>query len=91
MPVDNMMEVYHKPLRLLPSSSRRMTMDNEGDRGLMATMARTSAAARTRLRSTTMRTTTDVSTTTDIRGSRSRHVKCEMLARAEKSSTSTGH
>ena len=32
MPVDNMMEVYHKQLRLLPSSSRRMTMDNEGDR-----------------------------------------------------------
>ena len=32
MLVDNMMEVYHKPLSLLPSSSRRMMMDNEGDR-----------------------------------------------------------
>ena len=32
MLVVNIMEVYLKPLRLLPSSLRRLTMDNKGDR-----------------------------------------------------------
>ena len=32
MLVVNIMEVYLKPLCLLPSSSRRLMMDNKGDR-----------------------------------------------------------